>query len=113
MAQATKTPEFFHNNYGFLLTFTIGDVSTSTNFRVSFVKPAVAGVRAVVEHDLDQTAILDAVKGIVGYVVAEGDLDLTGSYLVQLTDTTPGRFLSTKEQRFTVKPTIDRFKPAD
>lgn len=111
MATKPTVPQFFQNDFGYLVTFTLGmNLSTATNFMVRIVKPVVAGVRDVVEHPLTQSAILDQVKGIVGYTFVEGDLDLVGSYLIQLSDITPGRRFTTKEQRFTVKPTVERFK---
>lgn len=107
----TTTPQFFQNDFGFLLTFTLNtNLSTSTDFIVRIVKPMVNGERAVVAHNLTQTAILDPVKGVVGYVVEAADMDVVGSYLVQLSDVTPGRRLTTKEQKFTVKATVQRFE---
>ena len=112
MPTTPTTPQLFQGDFGFVLTFALGtNLSTSTAFMVRIVKPLVAGEREVVERSLNQSAILDVETGVVGYVVQQADLDMVGSYLIQISDVTPGRQLTTKEQRFTVKPTVERFLP--
>ncbi len=112
MATKKKTPTFFKGDFGFMITFTTkADLESATDFLIRIVKPAVNNVRTVVERELTDSAILDPTpgKGIVGYIVQAGDLDLKGSYLIQLADVTSGRHVSTPESKFSVVETVERF----
>lgn len=99
---ADATPFVYQNSFGYRLTFNTGQsLEGVTNFQLK-----IKGSTTTVSRDLTDANILDVEAGTVFYDVEDGDFDEVTTYLLQLIDSTPGRFLPSQQKKLKVKETL-------
>jgi hypothetical protein len=87
----TETIKIYQSSFGFKIRFDVvdGSLDSTSNMQLR-IKPPTG---SVVSKELSSANITDVAAGIVEYDVVEGDFPQVGTYILQLIDTTPGRFL--------------------
>ena len=96
-------PEVQQSAVGFRLTFQTKIPLTDTTSMKLIMK--VGSDKK--EITLDESNISDPNVGTVVYTTKDGDLDIVGTYTVQIIDTTPGVFLPSLKSKFKVVANIE------
>lgn len=82
----------YSDTWGFILSIKTGtDLSSATDLILRFKTPS----GSVVDKVLDETNIAaPASKGVINYLIQDGDFPVGGAYTFQLFDVTTGRRLA-------------------
>lgn len=97
------TPFIYQNSFGFSLSW---DADIALDTTTSLLLEVQAPDQTIVQKDLTLSNISDAEAGIVTYLVQEGDFTQEGTYLLQIIDNTPGRFIPSEIKKLKVKRTL-------
>jgi len=96
------TPFVYQDSFGYRLTFNTGQsLEGSTNFELK-----IKGETSTETRELTEDNILDVDEGTIFYDVQDGDFPEVTTYLLQLIDTTPGRYLPSEVRKLKVKDTL-------